>query len=192
VAVGRERDAPEVAAADSGNLVVGGETLVEERVVGVEQLPHAPVLPKNARDEQLGLPPEGLAQGVVEMAKQKRVGLLQVHVSEKEPLRGEVLHERIRFRVGQHAPDLGIQDVRVAQLPRFGPIEQLRVRKTAPEKEGQPRGQLEIAEGVGGPVGAGPFALDPEQELRAHQKALERFLDPEIEARFPALGVERQ
>ena len=50
-----ERHAPEPAAVDIRNLVVLREPLVEERVVGGEQLEDAAILAQLALEEELGL-----------------------------------------------------------------------------------------------------------------------------------------
>ena len=64
-------DAPEAAAVHVGNAVVLGQALVEEGVVGAQQIEHAAVLAHDALEEQLGLLPEGLAQIVVEIREQR-------------------------------------------------------------------------------------------------------------------------
>ena len=73
LAVLRQRDAPEPIAVDVRNAVVPGEPLVEERVVGVEQVEHAAVFLDDALEEQLGLAAERLPQVVVEVGKQPQV-----------------------------------------------------------------------------------------------------------------------
>ena len=66
-----KRDAPEAAAVDVRNAVVLGEPLVDEGVVGAQQIEHAAILAHDALEEQLGLPPEGLPQVVVEIGEQR-------------------------------------------------------------------------------------------------------------------------
>ena len=54
-AVGRQRDAAEVAALHADDPVVAREALVEERVVGGQHLDRGAVLANDAVDEELGL-----------------------------------------------------------------------------------------------------------------------------------------
>ena len=64
------RHAPEVAAVDVRNLVVLGQPLVDERVVGRQQIEHVVVLAHDAVEEQLGLALKRLPQVVVEVREQ--------------------------------------------------------------------------------------------------------------------------
>ena len=69
----RHGDAPEAAAVDTRNAVVAREPLVEERVVGRQQLGERAIVAQLAADEQLGLAPERLAQVLVELREQIRI-----------------------------------------------------------------------------------------------------------------------
>ena len=70
---GIEPDAPEVAAVNARDAVVAAEPLVDERVVGSEQVEDAAILADEALDEELGLLPERLPQVLVELRKDERV-----------------------------------------------------------------------------------------------------------------------
>ncbi len=70
-----ELDAPEVAAVHVGNAVVLREALVEERVIGAQQIEHAAILLHDALEQHFGLATERLTKVVVEVGKQPRVGL---------------------------------------------------------------------------------------------------------------------
>ena len=100
--------------------------------------------------------------------------------------------ERGSASIRAHLP---LEHRRVLQLSGGRGIQQLVVGNAAPEKERQPRGELEIADrdrACRAPAFAGSV-LDAEQELRAHQHPLERPLNAAIESAFgPARGVERQ
>ena len=54
-AVGGQGDSTEVAAAHVRDPIVPGQPLVQERVIGVEQIEHAALLPEDAVDEELRL-----------------------------------------------------------------------------------------------------------------------------------------
>src|SRR5689334_20653578 len=61
-AVRRQLDAPEVAAVYVSDAVVTCEPLVDEGVVGVEQIDQASILANDGAEEQLGLAAERLTQ----------------------------------------------------------------------------------------------------------------------------------
>ena len=88
-----------------------------------------------------------LAQVVVEVGELERVGLLVPQVAQVQPLAGEVLDERVRLRIGQHAPHLLLEHRRLLQLAPRRRVEQLVVRNAAPQEERQPRRQLEVRRG---------------------------------------------
>jgi hypothetical protein len=89
---------------------VAGQPLVHERVVGRQQLEHAPVLADLAADEELGLALQRLAQVVVELGERVRIRSGAAHVAQVQPLVGEVGDQRLGARVGQHAPQLRAPD----------------------------------------------------------------------------------
>src|SRR5262249_30191425 len=61
--------------------------------------------------------------------------------------------------------------------------EQLVVGNAAPDEKRQSRGQLEVADAIDGVRGrGGRVALDAEQEVRIREHALERELNPAVEA----------
>ena len=64
----------EMAAVDIGEAVVPGEAFVDEGVSGAEQVECAPILVNDGFKEQLGFPPEGLPQVVVEIREDLRIG----------------------------------------------------------------------------------------------------------------------
>ena len=68
--------------------------------------------------------------------------------------------------------------------PELAACEQLVVGDAAPEEERQARCELDVADGER--AGFARLALDAIQELRAHEQALERELNPGVEA---ALGA---
>ncbi len=69
MAVGRQNDAAEAIALHVGNAVVARQPLVEERVVGTQQIERAAILADDALDEHLGLDAKRLPQRVVEVGK---------------------------------------------------------------------------------------------------------------------------
>src|SRR5262249_48109935 len=93
-AVGRERDAPESFAVHARDPVVPRQTLVEEGVVGVQQVQHAAVPADDAVEEQRRLVLERLPQVVVEAKQQFRTGPESGRAAGVEPLAAAVGAQR--------------------------------------------------------------------------------------------------
>ena len=115
---------------------------VDERGVRIEQFQHTAILVKHTPYEEFGLLEHGGSQVVVERGKEFAVGRDELDSLELEPLHREAGHERGGTWIGQHAPDLGIEVL--GQLPAVCEVEQLVVGHRAPEKIGEPRGELEL------------------------------------------------
>src|SRR6185503_13796701 len=90
IEVGKRHPA-ESAAVDPRNPVVASQTLVDERVVGTEQIANAAVLAQRAREKQLCLLLERLKQAVIEVRVDIGVDDDLTHATEVEPLRAEVV-----------------------------------------------------------------------------------------------------
>jgi len=107
----REIDAPELGSLDARDAVVASEPLVQVGVPPVEELQDAAVLTDEGLQEQLGLPAHREAQVVLEGREALAVGSDGLEGPELEPLAAEGLDESAGFRVTQHAPHLGGQDL---------------------------------------------------------------------------------
>ncbi len=112
-----------------------GEPLIQERIVGIQQVEHAAILADDALEEHLRLALEGHAQIVVEVEQQLRTRLQPGHVADVQPLAGEVVDQRLRARVRKHAPHLLPQNARIVQRPLDGHVHELVVRNAAPQEE---------------------------------------------------------
>ena len=170
------------------------QAFVHERVVGAKQIEHAPVLAEHALEKELRLLAKRLAQVVVEVRKQPHVRRDRVQVAEVQPLRREVVHERLRAWVGEHPADLAFEHRRLVQPAFLRVVEELVVRNAAPEKEGEPRRQLEVADPIrGAGWDAGRIRFDAKQEMRADEHGGDRHLDPGVEVVLGAcLAIERE
>ena len=180
---GVQRHPPEPVAAHAGDAVVARQALVHIRVVRREQVEHAAVFLQDAPHEQLGLPLEGPPQVLVELGKEILVRHRECEVPRAEPLRGEIVDQRVRAGIGQHPADLAVEYGRVAQPARRCRVQQLLVGNAAPQEERQPRGELQIGDPVGR-LGSdtGRVLLDAEKEIRADQNPLQRQLDAGLES----------
>src|SRR5262245_46411878 len=110
-----------------------GQSLVDERVVRIEELEHAPILADDVLEKEFSLANHGRTQGRVERLVGAGVRRQGSYRAEHEPLTGEVLNQGIRLRVLQHPPDLRLERAGLTQLPLPGEREQLVVRHTRPE-----------------------------------------------------------
>ena len=141
-------DPAEPVADDARDAVVPGQPLVDEGVIGVEELEHAPVLAEDRLAEPLGLLEHGLAERLVEVGEQLRVGRDVLEAPGLEPLGGEVVHQGPGLLVAEHPADLLRQVVAPSQLAPGGQPEKLVVGHAAPEEVRQASGQLELVDGV--------------------------------------------
>src|SRR5688572_1414825 len=89
-AIGWQLHAAEIAAMDTRDAVVTREALIDEGVVGIEQVEDAAVLVHDGIKQHLGFAAERLPQAVVEVL---RVSLHPVELAKVEPLAGEVLNQ---------------------------------------------------------------------------------------------------
>ena len=97
-------------------------------------------------------------------------GRCRVDVAQEQPLRREVVDERVGARVCEHARDLARQAARLRQLARGGDVEQLVVRHAAPEEVRQARRELHVADAQTVAPGCAPAGCARcEQELRARR-----------------------
>ena len=115
--------AAEVIALDVRQAVEARDALVDERVVGAQQIERAAVLLHDAAEEELRLALEPLPQRVVEVGEHALHGHDGVEVAQVQPLAREVLDERRRALVGEHALHLPLEHVagraaRRARRPR--------------------------------------------------------------------------
>ena len=114
------RHAPELGAVNARDAVVLGEPLIDEGVVRIQQLADALVFAQHALDQELGLLPQRVAQIVVEIRERRRIRLDTRDVAQEQPLPGEIRHERLRARIGEHALHLRFEHGFVLQLPALG------------------------------------------------------------------------
>ena len=179
---GRQRDAAELASVDVRNAVVPRQTFIDEGVVGVQQVHHAAVFAHDALEEELRFLAHRLAQVVVEIGEDLRIGRGVLEVAQEQPLLGEVVDQRVGALVGKHALHLLFQYRVVVQFALARQIQQFVVRRTAPQEERKSRSQRDIAELIRrihrNSAGIG---LKAEQELRARQNELKRRFDARLE-----------
>src|SRR3989442_8323230 len=101
-------------AIDVSDLVMPRQPFVHIRVVGRQQVDDAVVLAHLARQEQLSLSLESLAQVVVKLWKGVDVRLHAPKAADLQPLFSKILHERARTTVAEHATDLTFEHLRIS------------------------------------------------------------------------------
>ena len=151
-----EVDLPELLPLHPGDPVMAGQPLVEERVLAIQEIEDAAVLPDHALQEQLGLPAHGEAQVVLERGETFPVGRDRLQGAELEPLPAEGLHEGTGPGVLEHPTDLRGQDGGIVEGALSGGAEQLLVGHAGPEEIREARGQLVGADLLRGPAGTIP------------------------------------
>ena len=115
------------------------EPLVDEGVVGAEQVEHAAILGNGARNKQFRLLLERVEQAVVEVRIEVRMHHHLADAAEVEPLCGKDADQRVgRAPIRQHAPDFLVEDLRSGELAALGQIQQPLVGNAAPQEERQP------------------------------------------------------
>ena len=132
-----DRHASQLRPVDVLHAVMLSQPLIEIGVVGRQHVENAAVLAHDARKEQPGFVAERLSQLLVER-KDHRVGLHRLDVAQVQPLPGEVGHEGVRTAILQHPANLSFEHHRVAQPAAGRKVQQLVVRNTAPQEEGEP------------------------------------------------------
>src|SRR5262245_37834904 len=187
-----ERHSPEAGPIDVRYPIVTGQPLVEEAVVGPQQFLHASILAQLTLDEQLRLPRQRFTQVVVKFRKQIRIRSNVPYRAQLQPLAEEIVHQRCGARVGQQAPHLLRQNDRIMKRPSDGYVEEFIIGNAAPEKERQPGGQFEAAQGIGASGGNTLWiAFNTKQESRVNEDSFERELDAGIEATLAPADSEK-
>ena len=123
-----ERDALECFAVDTRNAVVAGEGTVHIGEWSIDEIEDAAILLNDFADKQAGFLTHGVEQFVVDVGKALRIRLGAAEIAELQPLRSPVLGQvPLRFGIGEHALDLSLEDIGLAQRTGFGGLVQLLV-----------------------------------------------------------------
>ena len=171
-----------------------GEPLVEERVVGLNEVQNHAVFPKERLEVEFRFTSKGFAEVVVEIGEEAKIWREGLQVPQVEPLRGEVLDQTAGTPIGQHPAHLALQDLRPMQFTPLGDAQKLFIRNATPEEERQPRGQFEVANSVGRRRRhVGGIALDAKKEFRTDEDRAEGRSNSRLKAAgFFGLVVELQ
>ena len=103
-----------------------------------------------------------------------------VQLGEVQPLEREILAHRPGPRIGKHPLYLGSQHVGFAETRFGGELQEFFIRQAAPQKEGEPRRQLQIGERANRT--RADSGLGPIEEMRARQDGAEHITHAAFEA----------
>ena len=181
-------DAAEVLPGDARDPVVAGQPLVHVRKVRREEVPQRAAVADQRIEEGDGLAPHVARELLVEVRVAQRVRVHLVEVLKAKPLRRKALAQGVGTGTGEHAGDLRPECARIGQPAARGDLDQLRVRRAAPQKEREPRRQCSLADGphAAGSRGLRSRLLEAEDEVGTGKDPLERSPHTDIE---PALGA---
>ena len=119
------------------------QSLVDEHVVGIQEVEHAPIFSQHGVEEGRGLLLHRFKQRGIHLGKRVAIDLQVSQPIEVQPLSCELLAEPLTAGIGKqpfrfHRQGTGSQQPACVRL-----LPQLIIRQTAPEKEGEPRGLLD-------------------------------------------------
>ena len=123
---------------DARNSIMPRQSLVQERVVGTQQIEKAAILAQHAFEEELCLSGKRGPEVFIEIRKRRRVGQHRLDIAQIQPLADEIGYERLGAGIRQHAHDLPLQHGAIFQPAALGQIEKLVVGNAAPEEKRQP------------------------------------------------------
>ncbi len=106
-----------------GDAVEVGQSLVQERVVGAEEIGDGAIVANDGLKEEPGLQLHVVAQFVVEVRELCRIRLDTCEIAGLQPLAGEIFDQRARFGIEKHAVDLGAENFGIAETVLGGELE---------------------------------------------------------------------
>ncbi len=133
-----------------GDAVERGQAMVQEGVVGGEEIGDGTVIANDGLKEELGFLLHVAAQFGSEFRELRGIGLEAFEVARLEPLAAEVFDQSARFGIEQHAVDLRVENFGIAEAVLRGELEELVVGQAAPQEIREARGELEIVEASAG------------------------------------------
>ena len=153
-----------VTAVDFGQSVVPREALIDHRVIRMQEIQHAVILPQHFPKEGDRLTLHRFFQFGIELGIDRLFDVQKIEELQAEPLSHEVFGETLAPRIRQHSLRLGEQHRRIVQLPLRRQARERLVGRTTPEEHGQPRRQFVIRQ----PRDASAFRifLDEIEEFR--------------------------
>src|SRR4030095_2662339 len=116
------------------NSIVSGHALVDECVVGGEQVDNIAVLSDDTVEKQFRLSLHSDGERVVIERIKERVGTEVFQIRQMQPLAAELGRQRLGPRIVEHSPNLFLQNYGISEFSLTGEIDQFVVRQCAPEE----------------------------------------------------------
>ena len=137
MAVPIECDATKPAAVNMRYLVVFRQTLIQKCVIGLDQVEDTSIFPDNAFKQHFRFRTHCLTEVVIKIGIPSHVGRHGIQIDQVEPLRREIVDQRLRAIVRQHSSYLRFQQVRFVQFAARCHVQQFVIRNAAPQEERQ-------------------------------------------------------
>ena len=166
-----------------GHPVMPRQPLVDERIVGAEQIDDVAVVPDDALEEHARSRARTPAAGCRRNPGRPRSSAARVRTLRScSHCPAKLLTSARDTGIRQHPADLPLAHGRILQPPARRRLQQLVVRDAAPEKEGQARRQLDVADAIHrARRQVRRVGLDPEHEVGTRQDELQRRLNAGLE-----------
>lgn len=165
---GRYINAPETLVEVARNIVVAGETKVQECLAAIEEVCNGPAFGEIVVESVGDLGSEVIFELFGESGEELRIGDVFFESANLEPLDAEVVGESFGFGVFEHPAHLGGEGFGGIELIGTGKIEKGFIWNGSPEKETQPRCDF-----VAGEVARfGCLIFDAEEKVRADEDSL--------------------
>ena len=111
--------------------------------------------------------------------------LVRLHIADLEPLAGEVVDKGLRFRIGEHPHHLLLHHLGLMQRAFRRQVQQHVIRDAAPDEEGQPGCQVDVAQSIGRVrLHVRRLGFQSEEKLRAQQDTAEGHFDARLKAAY--------
>ena len=111
------------------------QSLVQECVVGTQQIEKAAILAQHAFEEEVRFSGKRGPEVFIEVWKRRRVGQDHLDVAQIQPLADEIGYERLCAEIRQHARDLSLQHGALFQSTALTQIEKLVIGAATPEEK---------------------------------------------------------
>ncbi len=179
-----QRDAAEQAAFHIRNSIMPGQTLVQECVIGVEQIDNAAIFTNDAFEEHLHFALQGETQISVEV---RRFRVRTVQLAQSHPFGCEIVDERFGFRIFQHAARLLFEHAGIRKFAGNSEIQKLVVRNAAPKEKRKPGSEFDVAQTIWRPGrNIRGHVFHAQNESRIDKYARNRAADAAFEGAFAA------
>src|SRR5438067_903081 len=163
-------DTAELLTGHALDAIMLSEGLVEVRVVRVEEIEHALVLPHEVHEELLCLLTHVVRELFVEIRILERVRVHLLDILKAQPLRGETRREGVGAVISQHPVRLLAEHGGVVQRAALAECDERRIRRRAPKEEGQTGREIEsVDRNAIARLRLWRKSLEPENEMRAGQ-----------------------